>query len=499
MDFEQRMKQNGEFGYVENVRHPIIVASGLPGARLSEVVIFESGEMGEIFIMEKDYVEIMVFSKDPVRVGTRIIRTDQFLSVPVGDELLGTIIDPLGNLISKRGDEKAPTKSREIDIAPLGIAYRARIKKPFLTGVSIIDTMVPLGLGQKELVIGDRKTGKTSFLLATIKNQIKTGSIAIYAGIAKRKSDIRRVEAFFSEEGLTNSTIIVATTPYDSPSLTYLSPFSAITIAEYFRDQGRDVLVVLDDLSTHARFYLEVSLLAKRFPGRDSYPGDIFHTHARIMERAGNFHLSGGREASITVLPVAEVVEGDLTGYITTNLMSMTDGHIFFDSNIYYEGRRPAVNIPLSVTRVGRQAQTALLRNINREISSFLTLYERVQNLSHFGAELNATVKETIATGESVYRFFNQHFNVAIPLEVQVVLFALLWLNLVDRSEASLEQIKIKLISEYESGNKAIFTAAFEKQTFNELLQYISTEKVVFLQLCKVKSKTDLMRSKEQN
>lgn len=490
MDFKKKMMESGEFGLVENIRHPIVVVSGLPGARLSEIVLFESGEMGEVFLMEKEFVEILVFSKNPVKVGSRLIRLDTFLSVPVGQELLGQMIDPVGNAISSIGDQKKPSQSREIDILPLGIAYRARIKKPFLTGVSIIDTMVPLGLGQKELILGDRKTGKTSFLLAAIKNQVKLGSIAIYAGVAKRKSDIKKVQEFFEREGLIDSSVLVATTPYDSPSLIYATPFSALTIAEYFRDQGKDVLVVLDDLSTHARAYLEISLLAKRFPGRDSYPGDVFHTHARIMERAGNFKLADGREASITVLPVAELVEGDLTGYITTNLMSMTDGHIFFDSNIYYEGRRPAVNIPLSVTRVGRQAQTSLLRNINREIGAFLTLYERVQNLSHFGAELNATIKETIATGESVYRYFNQHFNVSIPLQVQIVMFALLWLNIIDRSVSGLEKVKLALVTAYDAGdNKDLFENAFKCTTFNELLKYITTNRQEFLNICKTENK----------
>lgn len=489
MDFQKLMLDSGEFGIVESVRYPIVVASGLPGVRQGEIVLFETGEIGEAFILERDTVEILIYSKNPVKVGTKLIRLNRFIAVPVGDELLGGMIDPLGNRISKEDSPLTLNKGREIDVEPLGLAHRARIKKPFLTGVAIVDTMVPLGMGQKELILGDRKSGKTSFLLSTIKNQVKQGSIAIYAGIGKRKSDIKKVENFFAEEGIIDSTITIASTPYDSPSLIYTTPYSAITIAEYFRDKGRDVLVVLDDLSTHARAYLEISLLAKRFPGRDSYPGDIFHTHARIMERAGNFVIEGGKEASITVLPVAEVVEGDLTGYITTNLMSMTDGHIFFDSNIYYEGRRPAVNIPLSVTRVGRQAQTSLLRHINREIGAFLTLYERVQNLSHFGAELNATVKETISTGESVYRFFNQHFNISIPVQVQVIMFALIWLNLIDRSDIGLEKAKQMLVDAYQNdSNKDLFDKGFEKETFNELLSYVSMNKDALVAICKIEN-----------
>lgn len=489
MDFREKMMETKEYGVVENVRHPIVVASGLPGARLSEIVMFETGEMGEVFLMEKDYLNILVFSKNPVKVGTKIIRLDKFLAVPVGEELLGNVVDPLGNHLSTSKPALKIENARAVDAPPLGISYRARITKPLLTGVSIIDTMVPLGLGQKELILGDRKTGKTSFLLSTMKNQAKNGSVVIYAGISKRKSDIKKVEDFILREGLSDSSIIIATTPYDSPSLIYTTPFSAITIAEFFRDKGRNVLVILDDLSTHARAYLEISLLAKRFPGRDAYPGDIFHTHARIMERAGNFHVANGGEASITILPVAEVVEGDLTGYITTNLMSMTDGHIFFDSNIYFEGRRPAVNIPLSVTRVGRQAQTPLLRSINREIGAFLTLYDRVQNLSHFGAELNETVKETIATGESIYLYFNQHYSISIPIEVQVIIFSLLWLNLIERTEGSLEKTKKSFVEAYiEPENKKFFEEAFKSQDFNSLLQYVNSNKESFLNLCKTEN-----------
>jgi F-type H+-transporting ATPase subunit alpha len=208
------------------------------------------------------------------------------------------------------------------------------------------------------------------------------------------------------------------------------------------------------------------------------------------MERAGNFHLSGNREASITILPVAEVVEGDLTGYITTNLMSMTDGHIFFDSNIYFEGRRPAVNIPLSVTRVGRQAQTPLLRSINREIGAFLTLYDRVQNLSHFGAELSETVKGTIATGESVYLYFNQHYNVSIPIQVQVIIFALLWLTFIDRSEKGLENVKECLVTAYrDDENKKLFDEAFASKDFNTLLGFVAKNKDRFVNLCKTENK----------
>jgi F-type H+-transporting ATPase subunit alpha len=486
MDYQKSIEKIGEFGIVEEVFTPIVVASGLPGARVHEIVIFENGEMGEIFVMEETKVQILSFAKDPIIVGTKVTRRGEFLSIGVGQELLGEMITPLGLPISKKETLKRLTEARNLDIGPKGISERKRVTKPFLTGVTIVDSMVPLGQGQKELIIGDRKTGKTSFLLATMKNQIKMGTIVIYAAIAKRKSDIKKVKDFLQKENLLKNSIIVGTSSYDSPSLIYLTPFTAMTIAEYFCDSGKNVLVVMDDLSTHARFYREFSLLAKRFPGRDSYPGDIFYTHARLMERSGNFKLPNGGEASITMLPVAETVEGDLTGYITTNLMSMTDGHIFFDSNIYYEGRRPAVNIPLSVTRVGRQTQSELSRNITSTVSAFLTGYEKVLNLSHFGAELSDEVKGTLATGQAIYTFFNQHFDVSIPLAIQSVIFALLWLGLMDTTSEGLSSAKKKLVEAY--GNTAVkplFDSAFSTKSFNELLEFVKAHQEEFGRIAK--------------
>ncbi|MCL5970228.1 MAG: F0F1 ATP synthase subunit alpha, partial [Patescibacteria group bacterium] len=220
--------------------------------------------------------------------------------------------------------------------------------------------------------------------------------------------------------------IIVASSPEDPSSIIHLTPYTAMTIAEYFRDLGRDTLIVLDDLSTHAKFYREISLIAKRFPGRNSYPGDIFHTHSKLLERAGNFVHEKG-EVSITCLPVVETTQGDLSGYIQTNIMSMTDGHIFFDSDLFSKGRRPAINPFLSVTRVGHQAQSQLRREINRELISFLTLFEKVQNYVHFGAELSESIKTTLSTGEQIMNLFDQPLYRTNPPNFQVFLFCTLW------------------------------------------------------------------------
>ncbi len=475
--FEEQVKLMKEFGVVESIVDPIAFVVGIPGVSLNELVVFENGDYGQVFLMEKHIAHVLVFSSTPMKVGTRCTKTNKFPTIPVGQELLGKIINPLGDPFSESEQYVRPKEEREIEQRPLGIGSRSRIKEPFLTGVTIVDMMVPLGKGQKELIIGDRKTGKTTFLLTTIKNQVQKGSIAIYAAIGKKKADVKGVLEYCQREGIQNKVIIVASSSYDSPSLVFLTPYAATTIAEYFRDLGQDVVLVLDDLSAHSKFYREISLLAKRFPGRDSYPGDIFYTHARLLERAGNFKHKSGKDVSITVLPIVDIVEGDFTGFIATNLMGMTDGHIFFDSNAYYQGRRPAVNFSLSVTRVGRQATPKILRSINRELTAFLTLYQRMQDLSHFGSELTDAVKQVLRTGDLIYKFFEQTDDVIVPPPIQLIMFSMIWLKAFDDTTIMerMSGYRDNLIKAYfESDNKAFFDSIVQAEIFNDLLSSIN-------------------------
>lgn len=478
--FDKQLQEVAEFGVVQSIIHPIAFVAGLPGASLFELVLFENGDLGQVFLMEKNQIHVLVFSSTPLKVGTRCTRTNKFARVPVGPELFGKIIDPLGNPFSESESYVRPTEERELEARAPGIEDRAKITEPFLTGVTIVDMMVPLGKGQKELIIGDRKTGKTSFLLSTLKNQINNGGVAVYAAIGKKKSDIKEVMDYFKREGIQDKVIIVATSSYDSPSIIFLTPYAGATIAEYFKDQGQDVVLVLDDLSTHSKFYREISLLSRRFPGRDSYPGDIFYIHARLLERAGNFKHPSGKNVSLTMLPVVDIIEGDFTGFISTNLMGMTDGHIFFDSNAYYQGRRPAVNIGLSVTRVGRQATPKILRSINRELTAFLTLYQRMQDLSHFGAELTDAVKQVLSTGDVIYKLFEQTDTVTVPPTVQLLMFSMIWLKFFD-DKTILESIPVyreNLINAYrDPHNKELADKVIAVETFNELLGAVSAKK----------------------
>lgn len=475
---------------MSEVHYPIATVVGLPHVRPQEVVIFEDGKLGEIFSLEKDQSEVLLFSKEPVKTGVQAARTDSSISIPVGKKLLGQIIDPLGKSFFDESEIAGLTERVELESELKGIAYRERIRQPFLTGISLIDLLMPLGRGQRELVIGDRKTGKSSFLLTVIKNQIAQGSVVIYAAIGKKKSDIKRLHEFFSKEGLLSSALIVASDPFDSPSLIYVTPYTAMSIAEYFKDLGIDVLVIFDDLSTHAKFYREVALLGGRFPGRDSYPGDIFYIHARLLERAGNFKHKSKGAVSITALPTVETVEGDLTGYIATNIMGMTDGHIFFDSDAYYKGRRPAINVPLSVTRVGRQTQTPLKREINREITAFLALNEKMQTYSHFGAELSDKVKTILKTGQKLQELFDQHYTLIVPEEVQLILLALIWLHALNETpDGTVGLLRRKLIELYQdkSRNK-IFSDITRSDNFHELMLKVSKMREELLSLINVKS-----------
>lgn len=471
--FQQYLEKTGELGVITEVVHSIAHVTGIPHAIPHEVVLFETGEFGQILSLTPAFAEVMVFSKNPIRVGTRVTRTDRMLEVPVGPELMSHTIDPFGAPLDPNKQFQRPGEVRPVDIEPGGISTRKRISIPFYTGVTLVDLMIPLGKGQRELIIGDRKTGKTYFLQQTALFQARSGTLVIYAGIGKKKLELKQLEAFFTQEGISQNTIVVASSSHDPVGVIYLTPYTAMAIAEYFKDQGRDVLVIMDDLSTHAKFYREISLLGKRFPGRNSYPGDIFYTHARLLERAGNFITQKG-ETSITCLPVVETTQGDLSGYIQTNLMSMTDGHIYFDIDLYVKGRRPAINTFLSVTRVGRQTQTDLNRSVSRELNSFLTLYNKMQNFVHFGAELTTSVKETLAQGDKILDFFTITSSKDINPELQLILFSILWQGAwQNKNFVTMRDEIMSLTQRYEMDQQLqqkIKTVVEKNTTFNGLL-----------------------------
>lgn len=475
--FEHYLNTIGEIGYVEQINGPIVSVSGLPNAIADELILLETGELGQVFSMKKDYLEILVFSKNSIKPGSRVARTNKSLEAPISEDLIGKIVNPLTLLAI--AIEPSNTKALlPIHVLPKGITERDNLTKQLETGVSIVDLAIPLAKGQRELIIGDRKTGKSAFLLQTALNQARNGSICVYAAIGKKTLDIKKIEEFFIKNKIVSNTVLVASSPEDSSGIINLTPYVAMTIAEYFVEKGNDVLIILDDLTTHAKIYREVSLLAEKFPGRNSYPADTFYIHAKLLERAGNFKTPKGTFA-ITCLPVAETAQGDLSGFIPTNLMSMTDGHLYFDSNLFAQGRRPPINPFLSVTRVGRQTQSRLKHDIGREIISFLNLFEKMQNFIHFGAELNQNIKTTIETGNKLLRFFNQPMSKTIPANVQVLLFSLIWNDVWDSKIIENLEEYIEILVDKYNKNKLVkerVDALASKKSFNEMLGLLRKE-----------------------
>ena len=478
-DFPFYLEKNGEVGYADEIVSSVVYASGLPEASPNELVIFETGEIGQVISLGSKYVEILLLSHSQVKVGTRLARAGSVLEVPVGEFLLGNVVSPLGRMLSTPFGQ---TEKRKIDIHPEGLTAREVVETPFETGVAMVDLVVPLGMGQRELVIGNRKTGKSAFLLQVILNQARRGNICVYAGIGMKHHDLKSLSQFFKEQQIEKNTVLVASNASDPPGLIYLAPYTAMTVAEYFRDRGKNVLVILDDLTTHAESYREISLLARRFPGRNSYPGDIFYIHSRLLERSGNF-----KNGSITCLPVAESILGDLSGYIQTNLMSMTDGHIYFDNDLYDQGRRPAINPLLSVTRVGLQTQTGLLRDISRVLTGFIVQNDKLRQYLHFGAELSESVRQTLDMGERVLAFLDQKPEEIIPTNINILIFSGLWAGIwrgipIDKMKTDMRALIAKFYKD-QSFAKEVNDLVASSPNFNDLLGKIKRGTKVFGEL----------------
>lgn len=427
--FKEYLDQTQEIGTVEQVMESIVYAHGLPQVHPGEMVMFETGELGYVIAIHSDYVEILLLSSQRVEIDTRVTRMQTPLKVKVGTQHLGNILysDDFQKTIFDF--EKDDPESLALDEFKPSFSERTHVVEQLETGVTVVDLLIPLAKGQRQVIVGDRKTGKSNFLFQTIRTQARKGCICIYAAIAKPQLEVQRVADSFKADGIMDNVIMVTSYAGDRAGLVVLVPYIAMTIAERFCDQGKDVLLVLDDLTTHARYYREIMLLAKRFPGRSSYPGDIFYLHSRLLERAGKFKVG-----SITCLPVAQSILGDLSGYIQSNIMSMTDGHIFFDSDYFDQGRRPAINPFLSVTRVGGQTQTALGKEVGRALRSLLISFEKVKQFRHFQTELNESIRQTFDIGNRAITFLNQQLDQIIPLPINLIIYAALqasfWKNI---------------------------------------------------------------------
>ena len=435
--FKHYTEKTKEIGYIAALTHSIAWVSGLPTLKLGEMIITEHGEMGMVHGLNKKTAEVLMFGAENLKIGERAAKTDKAFQIPVSQKLLGRIINPLCSPIDGLGPVTGEKKYLSVQREAPGVTHRAKVNKPLETGVMIVDLLIPIGYGQRELVIGDAKTGKTAFLLQTITSQAKKGVICIYVAIGKEAAAVKIAEEYLKEMEVFDKTIMVVSTPEDPNAINYLAPFSGMTIAEYFRDQGKKVLVIFDDLTAHAKFYREISLLLKRIPGRASYSGDIFHIHAALLERAGNVKApndkspdrksgSEDNEASITALPVAETLENDISGYIQTNLMAITDGHIFFDIDDFREGKRPAINAFLSVSRVGNQTKELLDKELADWTRKKMAEYKRLMEIAQFGVELSPKTQKLLDLGKKIEILFSQGLKTIIPRTLQLLLFGLL-------------------------------------------------------------------------
>jgi F-type H+-transporting ATPase subunit alpha len=443
--FEEYSKKFSEIGVVEKIIDSLVYIKGLEKSRIFELVVFEDGSKGYVFTIDRDHVVILLISQSKVKRGLKVARSGTLVGILLGKGLLGHIVNPFGESLDKANPVANCKDFRIFDNEVPAIKDRAIIDENFHTGVTVVDMMIPLGRGQRELLIGDRNTGKNWFANSVIKNQSREGIICIYCGVGKKKSAAESVINDFMGSDYSKNIVSVLTFANDPLGVSFLTPYSAMTIAEYYKDLGFNTLIVFDDLGVHAKVYREISLLAKRFPGRNSYPSDIFFTHSKLLERAGNFKTKG-KNVSITCLPIIESVGGDISGYVQTNLMSMTDGHIFFDIDLYNKGVRPAINYFLSVTRVGRQTQSPIKYKINKELSNILSLYERTKQFIHFGAEISEGVRLNLRLGERLLNFFDQTGDVLVPSNVQILIFSLIWGQRWDTYDKSEVQNEVKRI-----------------------------------------------------
>lgn len=409
-----------EIGIIEKVGDGIATVSGMRGAMAGELVELPHGITGMVQNLRPDDVGIVLMGGETlIKEGDVVRRTGRIMEVPVGEAMLGRIVNPLGQPVDGKGPIKT-TAVRPIESPAPGIAARQSVDVPLQTGIKAIDALVPIGRGQRELIIGDRGTGKTAVAIDTIINQKGLGVICIYVAIGQKASNVARIARVLEQHGAMEYTIIVAATAADSAPLQYLAPYTGVTIGEYFMDQAKDVLCVYDDLSKHAVAYRAMSLLLRRPPGREAYPGDVFYLHSRLLERAARRNKEAGG-GSITALPIIETLAGDVGGYIPTNVISITDGQIYLESELFYAGIRPAINVGLSVSRVGGSAQIKAMKSVAGTLRLDLAQYRELAAFAQFGSDLDKATKAQLDRGARMTEILKQGQYVPLSVEKQVM------------------------------------------------------------------------------
>ena len=433
-----------EVGTVVLVGDGIARVFGLDNCMANELLTFDDGAFGIALNLEENAVSVVLLSgADNLREGSVARRTGKVVSVPVGDKLLGRVVDALGQPIDGRGPIESH-ESRPIENNAPGIIKRKSVSVPLQTGIKAIDSMVPIGRGQRELIIGDRQTGKTTIAVDTILNQRDTGVLCVYVAIGQKESTVAQLVETLTAGGAMEYTVVVSATASDPAALQYIAPYAGCAMAEYFMAQGRDVLIVYDDLSKHAVAYRAISLLIRRPPGREAYPGDVFYLHSRLLERAARVDEKYGG-GSITALPIIETQAGDVSAYIPTNVISITDGQIFLETELFHSGVMPAVNPGISVSRVGGSAQIKAMKRVAGSLKLLYSQYRELQAFAQFGSDLDADTKRRLAQGERIVEILKQDKSSPVPVEYQVaILYAAV--------HECLSEIPVESLRAYEGG-----------------------------------------------
>ena len=410
-----------DVGTVQRVGDGVATLSGLPSARTDELVVFPTGVQGMILNLDHELIDVILLGPDEgIQGGDLVTASGERLRVPVGHNLLGRVVNPLGQPLDGRGPIDAADFLYLERNAP-GIIERAPVHEPLHTGLKIVDALIPIGRGQRELIIGDRQTGKTSMVIDAIINQRDSGVLCVYVAIGQKKSSTLTVIETLRRHNALRYTIVVVSSPDDPPALRYLAPYAGCTMAEFLVYEGRDVLIVYDDLSKHADTYRELSLLLRRPPGREAYPGDIFYLHARLLERACKLGSEAGN-GSLTALPIVETQRGNIAAYIPTNVISITDGQIVLDAELFNRGIKPAVNVGQSVSRVGGAAQTAAMRAVASYLRLELAQFEEVARFARFGTEMDEATQRQIRRGERLRTVLKQPPQQPLSIAAQVII-----------------------------------------------------------------------------
>ena len=460
-----------ETGTVIWVGDGIATVYGIDHAMYGEIVVFDTGVKGMVQDIRKTEIGCILFGKDTgIREGSKVVRTGKKAGIPVGDAFVGRIIDALGAPIDGKGEIES-TDYRPIEQEAPGIVDRKSVDEPLQTGILAIDSMFPIGKGQRELIIGDRQTGKTSIAIDAMLNQKGKDVICIYVAIGQKASTVAKIVNTLTKNDAMDYSIIVSATASDPAPLQYIAPYSATALAEYFMHKGQDVLIVYDDLSKHAVAYRALSLLLERSPGREAYPGDVFYLHSRLLERSSklNDELGGG---SITALPIIETQAGDVSAYIPTNVISITDGQIFLESDLFFSGMRPAVNVGLSVSRVGGAAQTKAMKKASGSIRIDLAQFREMEVFTQFSSDLDATTKAQLQYGNSLMELLKQPLCRPLSMAEQVVTLCTATNKLmVDIDKSKIKKFQMDMLEHFNTMHKDVMEKIDKEKVLTDELK----------------------------